>query len=148
MTDHNDETSECVSLYDDDMPPLEEIFSNATCDDQQSSSSLIDILKSLQKPLDESLKANLCNVDRADVIDGGIRCFKKKNFNPLARLNVKFAGEDGYDAGGLRREFMRLVLAAIRSYAIFDGAENARFLTVNALGNYMIKYFYILVQLL
>ena len=50
---------------------------------------------------------------------------QKKNFNPLARLNVKFAGEDGYDAGVLRREFMRLVLAAIRSYAIFDGAENA-----------------------
>ena len=72
---------------------------------------------------------------------------QKKNFNPLARLNVKFAGEDGYDAGVLRREFMRLVLAAIRSYAIFDGAENARFLTVNALGNYMIKYFCILVQL-
>ena len=58
---------------------------------------------------------NLVNVVRDNVLDGGFRAFKRKNFKPEARLSVCFIGEDGIDDGGLQREFATLALKEIQA---------------------------------
>ena len=43
---------------------------------------------------------------------------------------MKFVGEEAYDAGGPRREFLHLMLKDIASLAIFEGPEQARLLNL------------------
>jgi hypothetical protein len=74
---------------------------------------------------------NVVNVDRENVLDGGLRGFNRKSFDPCFRLNVRFSGEDGIDNGGLTREFMHLALIQLKDLAIFGGPENSKFLTLD-----------------
>lgn len=65
-----------------------------------------------------------------------MRCFNKLRFNPLAKLSVKFAGEDGIDNGGLSREFARLAVRAISKLQIFEGPPENRNLSLDASGTF------------
>ena len=84
-----DQTETSSHETDDEMPPLVEIRPAL------KEPSVADIMTNLQIDIDVDAKANICNVDRSDVLDGGMRCFRKKTFNPWARLFIKFVGEDG-----------------------------------------------------
>ena len=91
-----DASPTCSTLFgdDDEMPPLEEIFPIVNNEKPSNySRDLVDIMSELQQQIDNDLKANICNVDRSDVLDGGFRCFQKQKFNPRARISVRFAGE-------------------------------------------------------
>ena len=99
-----------------------------------SEKTLCDIISDLSHDIDGDGLKNLVNVDRSNILDGGFRAFRRKSFNPLHKLNVRFSGEDGIDSGGLTTEFLRLCINAIRDHAIFTGPENCRTLCLTYKG--------------
>ena len=82
----------------------------------------------------------LFNINRQNVLDGAVRALKRKKFNPKARIDVHFSdnltgiAEDGIDAGGPTREFVRLLMDAIVKSSVFEGAMTARILSRNESG--------------
>jgi hypothetical protein len=80
----------------------------------------------------EAEGVNMINVDRENVLDGGIRGFQRKTFHIKRRLNVRFSGEDGIDSGGLFREFMTLASIQLQQLPIFGGPENEKFLVLDS----------------
>lgn len=80
------------------------------------------------------LPANVINVHRDDVLDGGFRGFQRASFNPHRRLNVRFSGEPAIDEGGPSREFMTLCTRALKNSKLFEGPDNARYLALDARG--------------
>ena len=98
------------------------------------SETLEEILFRLQSLTDEMAAKNIVNVNRADILDSLMRMFAKDRFRPEARLDVKFAGECAYDAGGPMREAMRLAIRAIPHLPIFEGPEAARQLVIDYKG--------------
>lgn len=87
---------------------------------------------------------NIISVYRDDVLDGGMRAFKKQRFNMHRPLDVLFEGEMGIDAGGPRREFMRLAMAQIRGLPIFVGTDSNKYFNLCADSKFVrIKLFYI-----
>ena len=92
---------------------------------------------------------NIVNVDRDNVLDGALRAFGRKGFDPTRSLNVHFVDEQGIDAGGLSKEFLRLTLTAIRDLPVFCGPANSRniLLDYNGLCQLMVsKLFYYIRQ--
>ena len=65
------------------------------------------------------------------------RFLQRKKFNPLLPISVRFADDQGtsegaVDAGGPRREFLRLLLKACHLHSgIFCGSEHHRVLFLN-----------------
>ena len=57
--------------------------------------------------------------------------FSRPSFQDHAKLDVHFAGEQAFDAGGPSRDLMTLLVRAIRDSLIFEGPENDRKLTVD-----------------
>jgi hypothetical protein len=88
---------------------------------------------------------NVVNVDRADVLDGGYRAFRRAIFIPQNRLSVRFGGEFGIDTGGLTKEFLRLALVAIQQSSIFCGPDNARNLQLDYKG-YLSRKFNLIIN--
>ena len=78
-------------------------------------------------------KANIVNVMRDDVLDGGLRAFKRQNFNPNNKLNVRFIGEQAIDNGGPTKEFLRLALREVER-RFFDGPPTNKTLVLNSAG--------------
>jgi len=70
-------------------------------------------------------------VDRYDVLEGGLRAFKRSTFNPKALLSVKFSAEDGVDNGGPTKEFLTLALKEIQQMSIFEGEQNNKLLAMD-----------------
>ena len=54
-------------------------------------------------------KNNAINVERSNVLGGGMRGFAQRSFNGWAKLDIEFADEDGIDTVGPMREIMQLV---------------------------------------
>lgn len=68
------------------------------------------------------------NINRSTVLDGAIRGFKRSSYNPCHRISVKFSDDSGnmeeaIDLGGPRREFLRLLMQALKESSMFEGAE-------------------------
>lgn len=95
-----------------------------------------EILQQLNAVVDRTKKKNMINVTRQNVIEGAIRGFQRRTFDPNAQLNVIFGGEDGIDDGGLTREFMRLLKKAISQHPIFCGNEGSKQLALHAPGSH------------
>jgi hypothetical protein len=74
----------------------------------------------------------MVNVTRENVIEGAIRAFQRRSFDPCADLHVKFVGEDGIDDGGLTREFMRLLKKEISQQPMFVGKDGSKMLALHA----------------
>ena len=91
-----------------------------------SEKSFVTILTELAAVIVREGLKNIVNAERGNVLDGGLRAFKRGNFNPQKLLSVRFTGEDGIDSGGLSREFLRLCLSAIRKMGIFCGSDNCK----------------------
>lgn len=60
--------------------------------------------------------------------------FKNPKFNPRHSLRVRFAGEAGLDAGGLRREFGSLLIRTLFSSEakLFEGGDDRKVPIYNA----------------
>lgn len=93
-----------------------------------------DVLAGLSRNINVDGKKNIVNVDRADVLDGGMRAFSRATFNPKHLLSVRFAAEDGIDTGGLTREFLRLAVSALKNSHLFTGPPNARHIAMDYKG--------------
>jgi len=107
--------------------------------------SFTDIIINLAQMIDINGSKNVINVDRNNILDGGLRGFARKVFDAKRLLFVRFADEQGIDAGGLTKELLRLLLQAIRSeLPIFSGPENARNLLLDYKGE--VCFFHKLLQ--
>ncbi|KAI4891458.1 hypothetical protein NFI96_024367 [Prochilodus magdalenae] len=68
------------------------------------------------------------NINRANVWDGAIQGFERSAYNPSYDMLVKFSDdagqtEEALDTGGPKREFLTLLMDAIRTRRVFDAAE-------------------------
>ncbi|WAR19960.1 hypothetical protein MAR_001798, partial [Mya arenaria] len=99
---------------------------------RDSTKSKEEILLELNSVVDRSRKKNMVNVTRENVIEGAIRAFLRRSFDPCADLHVKFGGEDGIDDGRLTREFMRLLKKEMRQQPIFVGKDGFKMLALHA----------------
>ena len=81
--------------------------------------------------LDDELPKNRLNVTRAKPIDGTFRAFKRPTFDCRAQLDVKFIDEFAIDAGGPRREALRLAMKAVRELPIFGGPSKEKVLVLD-----------------
>lgn len=69
---------------------------------------------------------NRINVDRETLWEDSIITFKSPKFDTRGTLRVRFAGEAGLDAGGLRMEYCSLLAKAIfsREASLFEGSTD------------------------
>jgi hypothetical protein len=87
-----------------------------------------------------SHRRSLINVRRRHVWEDASRHLLRKKFDPKAIISVKFADDDGnsegaIDAGGPRREFLRLLIKDANEHAgLFYGKLDQRVLFPNAAG--------------
>lgn len=70
-----------------------------------------------------------------------LQAFRRRWFNPEARLDVVFVDSDqtsegAVDGGGPTREYLRLLMKAIHQSSIFDGPETNKRLALNTQGNF------------
>ncbi|XP_048015482.1 G2/M phase-specific E3 ubiquitin-protein ligase-like [Megalobrama amblycephala] len=90
--------------------------------------------------LAQSLKKTSCcrfNINRVNVWDGALRGFRRSSFDPTYSLMVKFtddAGmtEEALDSGGPTREFLTLLMDTIKTRRIFEGKDNAKYLSFDS----------------
>lgn len=99
------------------------------------------ILKKLHSRIDLSCcpTSNQINVSRDNILQGSLQAFKRRRFNPEARLDVIFVDSDGVgegavDEGGPTREFLRLLMREIQMSKIFEGPEDNRLLALDTHG--------------
>jgi len=84
------------------------------------------ILKKLYSRVDLSCcpTSNQINVSRENILQGSLHAFKRRRFNPEARLDVIFVDSDGVgegavDDGGPTREYLHLLMREIQISKIF-----------------------------
>ncbi|XP_056132671.1 G2/M phase-specific E3 ubiquitin-protein ligase-like [Lampris incognitus] len=68
------------------------------------------------------------NINRANVLDGAIRGFRRLTYNPCSTMTIKFSDDKGtreeaIDLGGPKREFLRLLVEALSQCDMFEGQE-------------------------
>ncbi|CAL8237336.1 unnamed protein product, partial [Arctogadus glacialis] len=105
---------------------------SASMEDQikESSSGSVpvqEILSTLGEKINHN-QVNRFNINRAAVLDGAIRGFKRISFDPTHRISVRFSddkgtSEEAVDLGGPRREFLRLLTEALAQSSVFEGTE-------------------------
>ncbi|KXJ19536.1 G2/M phase-specific E3 ubiquitin-protein ligase [Exaiptasia diaphana] len=112
--------------------------SNIFSDNSQTLTPITDILDKLQAPLTESNSVSSINIRRQFVLEDTIRFLKRKRFDQKTTISVRFAddhgvGEGAIDAGGPRREFLRLLVKAVNEQSgVFCGPIDGRTLQANA----------------
>lgn len=72
--------------------------------------------------------SNQINVYRDRILESSLHTFKRRRFDPAAKLEVVFVDEDeklegAVDEGGPTREYLRLLMRAIHQSNIFGGHE-------------------------
>ncbi|XP_055073116.2 uncharacterized protein [Misgurnus anguillicaudatus] len=130
---------EILTLYDE--PALSPSAQEPIILDEQEMVSGIDlqtILKKMVSKVDRSFcpTSNQINVCRDNVLLCSLRAFKRKFFNPEAKLDVVFVDEDdngegAVDEGGPTREYLRLLMRAVHQSIIFEGHEKDRQLSLD-----------------
>ncbi|KAG1954942.1 G2/M phase-specific E3 ubiquitin-protein ligase-like [Pimephales promelas] len=99
-------------------------------------------IKQILKELSEKININQTskfNINRAAVLDGAIRGFTRVSYNPNNRMVIRFSDDKGryeeaIDLGGPRREFLRLLLAALTHSSMFEGKEGNLNLALDSQG--------------
>ncbi|XP_016099228.1 uncharacterized protein [Sinocyclocheilus grahami] len=96
------------------------------------------ILKKLLSKVDENLcpTVNQINICRENILQCSLQAFKRRRFNPEAKLDIVFVdaeqkGEGAVDEGGPSREYMRLLMRAIHQSKISQGHEKDRSLALD-----------------
>jgi predicted nucleotidyltransferase len=92
-----------------------------------------DDLATIQKSIDKEItpSQNKFNVDRADVFGSFIITSRRRNFDPMSRIDVVFvdalgAVEGAIDSGGPTREFLRLLVKEVITGPCFEGPAASR----------------------
>lgn len=89
----------------------------------------------------EETPSNMINVCRENIMDGAMRAFARRSFNPEAKLSVVFMddfmqAEGSVDEGGPTREFFRLLMMALKDGTLFTGPQNSKNLSLDSHGWY------------
>ncbi|KAA0724081.1 G2/M phase-specific E3 ubiquitin-protein ligase [Triplophysa tibetana] len=99
------------------------------------------ILKKLLCKVDKSFcpTSNQINVCRDNILQCSLQAFKRRWFNPEAKLDIVFVdaeenGEGAVDEGGPTREYLRLLMRAIHQSSIFQGHEKDQSLALDTQG--------------
>lgn len=108
---------------------------------KESSSASVpiqEILSELGEKINNN-QVNRFNINRAAVLDGAIRGFKRISYDPTHRISVRFSDDKGkteeaVDLGGPRREFLRLLTEALAQSEMFEGTEGNLNLALDATG--------------
>lgn len=100
--------------------------------------NLTEILATLKSKINEENSSKF-NISRNDVLDGARRAVQRKSFQPTYRMSVKFTDDIGVaegavDAGGPKRELLRLLVPQIQKLPIFEGPFNSRSLAFRQTG--------------
>lgn len=74
---------------------------------------------------------NQINVSRDRIFHGSVQAFKRRRFDPAAKLDIVFVDNEGVseravDEGGPSREYFRLLMKAIQQSKIFEGPEQKK----------------------
>ncbi|XP_057184324.1 G2/M phase-specific E3 ubiquitin-protein ligase-like isoform X1 [Triplophysa rosa] len=106
-----------------------------------------DIVSNLAHHLNRT-SCNRFNINRANVWDGAFRGFRRSSFDPTCSMMVKFtddigAMEEALDTGGPTREFLTLLMDAIKTRRVFEGKDNAKYLSFNSKAAEDNEYFHI-----
>lgn len=77
------------------------------------------------------------NINRANILDGALRGFRRATYSPNKRMSVKFSDdmgklEEAVDLGGPRREFLRLLMHSLEQSPMFEGAEGVKNLALSS----------------
>ncbi|XP_013855809.1 G2/M phase-specific E3 ubiquitin-protein ligase [Austrofundulus limnaeus] len=80
--------------------------------------------------------SNQINVCRDRILECSLHAFRRRRFDPAAKLDVIFVDEEGsaegaVDEGGPTREYLRLLMRAIHQSNVFEGHENDRHLALD-----------------
>ena len=94
-----------------------------------------DVVSNLSLMIDRT-SCSRFNINRANVWDGAIQGFERSAYNPSYDMLVKFSDdagqtEEALDTGGPKREFLTLLMDAIRTRRVFDGRET-KYLSFNS----------------
>ena len=98
-----------------------------------SEHTFANLLQIMEVQLEAGLPNNV-NTCRQDVLGAAIRTFNRPSFDATRALNVRFAGEDGQDTGGLSREFLTLVMQSVKEMGIFEGPDNLKTIVLDYKG--------------
>ncbi|XP_053284289.1 G2/M phase-specific E3 ubiquitin-protein ligase-like [Pleuronectes platessa] len=106
-----------------------------------------DVVLNLSQKLDTT-SCSRFNINRANVWDGAIRGFKRSTYDPTYSIVVKFTDdvgltEDAVDTGGPTREFLTLLMDSIKTRRVFDGKDNAKYLSFDSKAVEEDEYFHI-----
>ncbi|CAL8270239.1 unnamed protein product [Arctogadus glacialis] len=122
---------------------------SASMEDQikESSSGSVpvqEILSTLGEKINHN-QVNRFNINRAAVLDGAIRGFKRISFDPTHRISVRFSddkgtSEEAVDLGGPRREFLRLLTEALAQSSVFEGTEGNLNLALDSSGSHYLVF--------
>nr|XP_055038549.1 uncharacterized protein LOC129426318 isoform X2 [Misgurnus anguillicaudatus] len=79
-----------------------------------------------------------------NILKSTVQAFKRRKFNPEARLDVIFVdseqiSEGSVDGGGPTREYLRLLMKAIHQSSIFEGPETDKTLALDSQGMFYIS---------
>ncbi|XP_016410308.1 G2/M phase-specific E3 ubiquitin-protein ligase-like [Sinocyclocheilus rhinocerous] len=85
------------------------------------------------------------NINHSAVLEGAIRGFTRINYNPSNAISVKFSDDTGsheeaVDLGGPRREFLRLLMQALKDSSMFEGNEQSQNLTLDSCGMFFFPF--------
>lgn len=124
------------------------LFSTAAKVEVIQKESKFNMKNTLHQMLDEDghlMIENLMNIDqvlhlqiqvrRNNLLEDSLRALSAQSKNYKKPLKIKFAGEEGVDQGGVKKEFFTLLMKELFNpgYAMFEQKFNDRFLWFNKL---------------
>lgn len=109
------------------------------CRDTDIGLTAADILSNLSFNINTK-SCSRFNINRSNVWDGALRGFKRSSFDPTCSLLVKFTDdigqtEEAVDTGGPTREFLTLLMDAIKTSRFFEGKDDGKYLSFDSKGN-------------
>lgn len=116
------------------------------CRDTDIGLTAADILSNLSFNIN-TMSCSRFNINRANVWDGALRGFKRSSFDPTCSLLVKFTDdigqtEEAVDTGGPTREFLTLLMDAIKTSRFFEGKDDGKYLSFDSKGNLLFVTFF------
>ncbi|XP_059214157.1 G2/M phase-specific E3 ubiquitin-protein ligase-like [Centropristis striata] len=106
-----------------------------------------DVVSNLSLKL-HSRSCSRFNINRANVWDGALRGFKQSTYDPTYTMLVRFSDdvgqiEEALDTGGPTREFLTLLIDTMKTRRIFEGKDNAKYLSFDSKALEDDEYFHV-----
>ncbi|XP_030592032.1 G2/M phase-specific E3 ubiquitin-protein ligase-like isoform X2 [Archocentrus centrarchus] len=115
--------------------------------DEPDGLTAADVISNLSLKINKT-SCSRFNINRANVWDGAYRGFRRSTYSPNSAMMVKFSDdvglvEEALDTGGPTREFLTLLMEAVKTRRIFEGKDHAKYLTFDSKAAEENEYFYV-----